>query len=734
MRNPIAYHPSEFRVQPMPSGSGPGGRPSPAWLTHRWELAFYVGLVLIALAMRVWELGDRAMHHDESLHALYSWYITEGRGYSHDPLLHGPLQFHLNALLFFLFGDNDATARIAYALAGTGLVALPWLLRDWLGRLGAMSAATLLAFSPTLLYFSRFARNDILVAALTVGLVIVIWRYMRDRQPVSLYIAAALLALAFATKETVYITLFSIGAFLAFLSIGDVKDVVLGRLKLSEISAPAAVLLVLFTLSLPLAAAASSVVQGPLGIVLLNEDPGAGRVGMPLDGGGYVAMAVTGVLAAVSAALGLAWDWRRWLLCAGIFWLIYVLLFTSFFSSPYGVVTGVWQSLGYWLAQQDVGRGGQPWYYYFVIGSNYEFLVAAAAVGGAVWHRLRGGGLGPFDAVWRTPAREHNRDAFASPALFVVFLIFWAVVNFIVFTMAAEKMPWLLVHVMLPGALLAGFALGRLVASVPWHIVPREGAWIALPLAPLALLLAYRVLFYESPAAIDVQAFLRVWGLLFLLFGAIAGVLYFATRIGTRPGLGFAALALAVVLLALGVRAGWTASFHNGETPTEMLVYTMTSPDIVTVLGDVERVSEQSGQGQAIPISVDGHSGFSWPWAWYFRNHEAVGYPTYAGETQPVNDRGGVVLVHVNNEALAHEGLRDAGFTQVMRFKHRWWFPESYRDLTPGDVWNGLWDRDSWRSAFRYWLFREFETPLGSEDAFLYYSEDLLQPGEQEPG
>ena len=376
MRNPIAYHPSEFRVQ-TPSSNGFGRRLSPAWLTHRWELAFYIGLVLIALAMRVWELGDRAMHHDESLHALYSWYIVEGRGYSHDPLLHGPLQFHLNALVFFLFGDNDATARIAYALVGTGLVALPWLLRDWLGRLGAMSAATLLAFSPTLLYFSRFARNDILVAALTVGLVIVIWRYMRDRQPVSLYIAAALLALAFATKETVYITLFSIGAFLAFLSIGDVKDVVLGRLKLSEISAPASVLLVLFTLSLPLAAAASSVVQGPLGIVLLNEDPGAGRVGMPLDGGGYVAMAVTGVLAAVSAALGLAWDWRRWLLCAGIFWLIYVLLFTSFFSSPYGVVTGVWQSLGYWLAQQDVGRGGQPWYYYFVIGSNYEFLVAA---------------------------------------------------------------------------------------------------------------------------------------------------------------------------------------------------------------------------------------------------------------------------------------------------------------------------------------------------------------------
>ena len=185
MRNPIAYHPSTYQRQEPTGPSRPSGRWTPAWLTFRWELAFYVALVLVALVMRVWELGDRAMHHDESLHALYSWYITVGRGYEHNPLLHGPLQYHLNALVFFLFGDNDATARITYALVGTGLVALPWLLRDWLGRTGAMCAGVLLAFSPTLLYFSRFARNDILMAALTLGLIIVVWRYMRDRQPVS---------------------------------------------------------------------------------------------------------------------------------------------------------------------------------------------------------------------------------------------------------------------------------------------------------------------------------------------------------------------------------------------------------------------------------------------------------------------------------------------------------------------------------------------------------------------
>lgn len=734
MRNPLAYHPAAFQPVPSSLALRPLRGGGPSWPTFRWELAFYVGLVLIALAMRVWELGDRAMHHDESLHAFYSFYITDGRGYDHNPLLHGPLQYHLNALVFFLFGDNDATARIAYALAGTGLVALPFLLRGWLGRTGAMATALLLAFSPTLLYFSRFARNDILMAALTLGLVIVVWRYMQDRQPSNLYAAAALLALAFAAKETVYIFLFGTGAFLAFLSIADLRDVVMGRLRLSEIGAPAAVLLVLFTLSLPMAAAASSLVQGPLGIVLSNEDAAKGLIGMPLEGGRYVAALVTAVLAAVAVALGLAWDWRRWLVCAGIFWLIYVLLFTSFFTSPFGVVTGVWQSLGYWLAQQDVARGGQPWYYYFVIGANYEFLVAAAAIGGTAWSVARGRLLAPLDAVWGSAPGEHNRDALSSPSLFAVFLIFWMLLNLFLFTLAAEKMPWLLVHVMLPAALLAGLTLGRLAEAVPWRNIAHRGAWIALPLTPLALLMAYRVLFYDAPAAASLEPFFRVWGMLFLGIAATVGALYFATRLGARPGWAFAGLALAAVLLALGVRAGWTASYHNGETPVEMLVYTQSAPDVVRIARDVKRLSEQSGQGSEIPISVDGHSGFSWPWAWYFRNYEFVGYPTYEGPEQPVNPNGGVVLVHVNNESMAHTDLREAGFTQVRRYKHRWWFPESYRNLTPGAAWDGLRDRSAWRSAFRYWLFREFDTPLGSEDAYLYYSDDLLKLNAEDPG
>ena len=45
------------------------------------------------------------------------------------------------------------------------MVPLPYLLRDQIGRVGGVRGrASLLAFGPSFLYFSRFAREDIYIA------------------------------------------------------------------------------------------------------------------------------------------------------------------------------------------------------------------------------------------------------------------------------------------------------------------------------------------------------------------------------------------------------------------------------------------------------------------------------------------------------------------------------------------------------------------------------------------
>ena len=64
----------------------------------------------------------------------------------------------------------------------------------------------LLAISPTLLYFSRFAREDIYFAFFTLAMFICVWRYLHQPRRLYLYLTAGLLALSFATKETAYIS------------------------------------------------------------------------------------------------------------------------------------------------------------------------------------------------------------------------------------------------------------------------------------------------------------------------------------------------------------------------------------------------------------------------------------------------------------------------------------------------------------------------------------------------
>ena len=63
---------------------------APRSLSISWYQFGFVGIVLAAFLLRIHRLADRAIHHDESLHALYSWYYYVGRGYIHDPMMHGP--------------------------------------------------------------------------------------------------------------------------------------------------------------------------------------------------------------------------------------------------------------------------------------------------------------------------------------------------------------------------------------------------------------------------------------------------------------------------------------------------------------------------------------------------------------------------------------------------------------------------------------------------------------------
>ena len=72
-----------------------------AALFLRYEVVLYLVIVSGGFSMRLWDLGSRAMGYDESLHAYYSYLLSEGFGFQHTPVMHGPFLFHVSALAFF---------------------------------------------------------------------------------------------------------------------------------------------------------------------------------------------------------------------------------------------------------------------------------------------------------------------------------------------------------------------------------------------------------------------------------------------------------------------------------------------------------------------------------------------------------------------------------------------------------------------------------------------------------
>ena len=71
------------------------------------ERLIFAVILILAVVSRLYDLGVRVMSHDESLHTYFSWLFYKGDGYQHNPMMHGPLQFHLIALSYFLFGPSD---------------------------------------------------------------------------------------------------------------------------------------------------------------------------------------------------------------------------------------------------------------------------------------------------------------------------------------------------------------------------------------------------------------------------------------------------------------------------------------------------------------------------------------------------------------------------------------------------------------------------------------------------
>lgn len=171
----------------------------------RWEIILMVCILLLAVFTRFYALGVRVMSHDETSHVYFAWLLSQGKGYRYDPVTHGPLQFHLIALSYFLFGDNDFTARVPAATLSVLTIFFLWFYRDLLGRFGYLVGAFLLLISPYALYYGRYARNEAQIGFFAVLLWWGILNYLNTRELRYLIWVTIGSALHFVCKATAFI-------------------------------------------------------------------------------------------------------------------------------------------------------------------------------------------------------------------------------------------------------------------------------------------------------------------------------------------------------------------------------------------------------------------------------------------------------------------------------------------------------------------------------------------------
>ncbi len=619
-------------------------------------------LFLVSLVAHLWNVGPRAYHHDESQHAAFSYYFAIGTGYRHDPLLHGPLQFHIIAAIFKLFGDSDFTARVYQAVAGSVLVLSPLLLRRKLGDMGTILGALFFFISPSLLYYSRFARNDVSVAVFTVMMFAGAWRYRSDQRLRWLVVMSAGLALSFASKETTYIAaavmLLYVNAALAhalfmgqprsahpklmeriedgvwlvptawiFAALWNPLTRLRQRLGFETRPPEADVLVVLGTLVLAELSALSRLPLHLLGVEAVGPE------------GRTISIVVIVVLLAAAAFVGWLWRFEWWVACAVVFFAITVPLYMSMGTNPSGVGGLFWNSLSYWLDQQEVRRGTQPGFYYLMMVPLYEMLTLIPALIGGTWLAIR------------------RQDHFA------LMLLWWFGGTFLALSMAGEKMPWLTVHMAVPLALLAGYVLDGAIRGAARHV--REGSGSIL---------------------------------------AWAG-----------GGVAITAMALALIVT---IRTDIGLNIDHPDTPVEPMIYVQSTPEMPLLAADIrKRIAE--GRASSIVLDDSEGAGITWPWAWYLR-HEGIVYTTsdaiQRGEFDPR-----AIVIRMRSERAAPPSLIDrAGDITV--YRHRWWFPEeTYREITWDRLTSGILDGSLLREWAQFVWYRGDPALIASLDGEVYF-------------
>jgi predicted membrane-bound mannosyltransferase len=580
------------------------------------------------------------------------------------------------------------------------------------------------------MYFDRFTREDAYMAGATFLMVVFLFRYYRSRQPSDLWWAALGFTVAFCTKESIFLTVAVIGTYL-FIRLLPWADVfIAGGLTvfgvITQIIIPKGVeyrmtvflvllggafaytiyqLFVRWQENLKKSKAESDLweiicklgfekiswsllavgVWWFVALLILRIFPHFG-VNFPLP------FSTLWLLAYLGIVLWFCWLWLKNTVPAltgsiAIGSIIFTLLFTTFFtvgatqpdfwSRMHGLLNGVYLGafggLEYWWGQQGVHRGDEPWYYYLIQLPANEMVSFLFSIVAMIYYGL---------------FKHRNLP---------LFLSYWYVGSLILFSWAGEKMPWLILHPLLPALLLSAYFMGQIIESVP------------------------------------------------------SSQLWKSARLAAILGFG--------LLLTYSLHSAVLLSFYHEANPVEPLVYVQSGPDCQEVERIIREISygETGGPNPEAPpgdpnapLDVQNkenamHDGLaltiedkcSWPFAWQLRDFSRRNHPSSI--TMADNP---IVLTATESDAQAYPILSQAGYVNRKYKLRAWWVPSWFKKGYPAtDINSSLFftwlfsnfiplsparpDMVDWGDLKNWLLYRQVWSDLGSYNFRLWVRKDL---------
>ncbi len=423
---------------------------------NKKNFAFYIGffiIIAIALFLRLYRLDGRVFHHDEAAVGYFAYKLFNEHSYSYDPAFHGPFMYYATTEIFKRLGDTVYSARFLPAILGSAMLFFLIPLRKYIGNIGMLICGFFFAFSPSFLYYSRFYREDIFMSFFTLLLLVCIIKFVESYSNVNysnddnipsgfsflrfFYIVIGALALASlaALKENAYIIMALVFLFLVLLFIREKYYVgLMGKIKCRDKK-----ILILFAEIL-------------------------------------------------------------------FFILLFIVFFSLYYTGNFLYFTGMkdafMKAVLHWYEMHKIERMGGPFFFYLPIMVLYELPIFIFGILGISHYgccenkkiKILTYSLiywiivdvfylisktypesSPFLPVSYVPSSiivflplliYAILTVLRSKNLFVAFLTYWALTNFIIYSYIQEKVPWLVLNPLLSLTMIAAIYLNGIIPNL----------------------------------------------------------------------------------------------------------------------------------------------------------------------------------------------------------------------------------------------------------------------------